>query len=112
MQSKHTKLEHEVLTSFLRMQLKCFQPPMDDIILAELHHFERYLKFKLAKTAYDATHASTIVELEALRHSIVEEALRNFDIQEKEIQEVSLWDWLSLYQILKLWPIPNIVRGP
>ena len=58
---------------------------MNDIILAELHQFERYLKFKLAKTAYDIAHASTIAELKAVRHSIVEDTLRNFDVQEKEI---------------------------
>ena len=89
MQSKRTKLEHEALASSLRVQLKYFQrkPPMDDIILAELHQFERYLKFKLAKTAYDAAHASAIAELEALRYFIVEEALQNFDIQEKKYKK-------------------------
>ena len=68
MQSKRIELEHEALASSLRVQLKYFQqkPPMDDIILAELHQFERYLKFKFAKTAYDAVHASAIAELEAV----------------------------------------------
>jgi hypothetical protein len=80
--------------------------------LAELHQFERYLKFKLAKATYDAAHALVIAELEAARHAIVEEALRNFDMQEKEIQEVSVWGWSPLYQILKLWHVPNMVKRP
>ena len=85
MQSKRTEFEHEVFASSLIVQLKCFQQKssMDDIILAELHQFERYLKFKLAKTGSDVAYASAIFELEAVRHSIVEEALRNFDIQKK-----------------------------
>lgn len=70
------------------------------------------MKFKLAKAAYDVAHASIIPELEAARHSIVEEALRNFDIQENKIHEVLVWGWSPLYQILKLWHVPNIVKGP
>jgi hypothetical protein len=110
MHSKHTELEHEALASSLRVQLRCFQQklPVDDSILAELHQFERYLKFKLAKAAY----ALAITKLEAARHAIIEQALRNFDIQEKEIHEVSVWDWSPLYQILKLWPVPNMIKGP
>jgi hypothetical protein len=114
MHSKRTELEYEALASSLRVQLRCFQQklPVDDNILAELHRSKRYLKFKLAKAAYDAAHALAITKLEAARHAIIEEALRNFDIQEKEIQEVSVWGWSPLYQILKLWPIPNMIKGP
>ena len=36
-----------------------------------------YLKFKLAKVAYDAAHALATAILKAMRHSIVVKALQN-----------------------------------
>ena len=50
---------------------------LDDFILVELHKFERYSKFKLAKEAYNEVHVSTVVELEIMRDTIVVEALWN-----------------------------------
>lgn len=81
------------------------ETPMNDIILVELHQFKKYLKFKFAKAAYDGAHASAIVEFKAARHSIVVEALRNFDNQEKEIQDFSIWSWSPLCYILKFWHV-------
>ena len=113
MQSKRTELEHEALASYLRVRLKCFQQKsfLAHVILAELQQFKKYLKFKLAQATYDEAQISAFKELEAMRHAIVAEALRNFDNQEKETKELKVWDRSSLYHIFRLWHVPNVVEG-
>lgn len=78
MQSKRTELKLKALASSLKMYLQCFQQKilLDDVILIELHKFERYSKFKLANEAYNKVHISAVVELEIMRDIIVVEALR------------------------------------
>ena len=92
MQSKRIKLELEALASSLRVQLKYFQQksPLADVILIELHQLQKYLKFKLAQATFDEAQVSEIAKLEAMRHAIVAEALRNFDSQEKETKELKI----------------------
>ena len=85
MQSKRTELEHEALTSSLRVQLKFFQQKcrLDDIIDVELQQFKKYLNFKLARATYDEAQVKAVGEWEPMRRVIVAEALRNFDNQDK-----------------------------
>ena len=113
MQSKRTELEHEALTSSLRVQLKFFQQKcrLDDIIDVELQQFKKYLNFKLARATYDEAQVKAVGEWEPMRRVIVAEVLRNFDNQEKQTNGFKVWGWSPLFDIFKLWPVPNVVEG-
>ena len=113
MQSKRTELEHEVLTSSLRVQLKRLQQKwfLNDIIDAELQQFKKYLNFKLARATYDKAQVRAESELEAMRRVIVAETLRIFDNQEKQANAFKVWGWSPIFYILKLWHVPNVVEG-
>lgn len=78
----------------------------------ELRNLKRYLEYRIALKEYNENVAAAKVSFEDFRTNHVEEALRNFDLAEKQKEEDSKWRWSPVYQILRRWPLRNFRAGP
>ena len=96
----------------VKAQVRVFKQNSEMNVYKELRDLKTYLIHRKAVREYEEKLAAIKANFDEFRRKHVEEALENFDLDNKEKQEELKWKWSPLFQLLRKWPLKNFRAGP